>query len=368
MSFAQPAPDRRAIAQLLQKAAKLAEEGRLAQALTHYAAAHRLDPYDVRAATDFALARLQLGDLSADAWNLYDARFHLLKPEHQPFQLGLPLWDGRPMPGRLLIWQEQGLGDQIVSLSFLHGIAQRQPDLVVELPERLIPLARRSFPAIEFVPVATAEIARGCAAMATMASLPRYFVSAIRDIRVDRAFLGADPALREGFRAEFEAAAAGRLIVGLSWDTHGERRPGGKSPLLESWAPLLDRSDVHFINLESTSGAGDLDKRLPGRVTTPDFDRKNDLDRLAAAIAACDAVASIPNLVGHLSGALGISTRIMMREGFQHTWYWFEALDRQPFYPDCKVFRGPASVPFRQICTRLAADVGGQAQAQRRGA
>src|SRR5690606_17470147 len=45
---------------------------------------------------------------------------------------GLPRWDGAiPAPGRLLVWREQGIGDQILYAGLLPELAARGLDIVL---------------------------------------------------------------------------------------------------------------------------------------------------------------------------------------------------------------------------------------------
>lgn len=61
------------------------------------------------------------------------------------------LWDGNETNRRVLIWHEQGVGDQILFGTLLHEAIKQAPNLFVRLDERLLPLYQRSLPSVHFI-------------------------------------------------------------------------------------------------------------------------------------------------------------------------------------------------------------------------
>ena len=58
------------------------------------------------------------------------------------------------MDGTLLVWGEQGLGDQILHASMVGELTQRAAKVVLEVEPRLAPLFARSFPDVQVVALA----------------------------------------------------------------------------------------------------------------------------------------------------------------------------------------------------------------------
>ena len=50
----------------------------------------------------------------------------------------------------ILIWAEQGIGDEIMFTSILPTLSQMTEKIIIECNLRLVPLLRRSFPQIQF--------------------------------------------------------------------------------------------------------------------------------------------------------------------------------------------------------------------------
>jgi len=70
-----------------------------------------------------------------------------------------------------------------------------------------------------------------------------------------------------------------------------------------------------------------------------DIDNMNDLDGLAALIAACDLVVTVSNTTAHLAGALGKPTWVFVPYLQGRIWYWFKDQSDSPWYPQLHIKR-----------------------------
>jgi Flp pilus assembly protein TadD len=97
----------------------LLHAGDYESAIAHLKRSAELKPDNYRARFRLALTMLQYGDFRAGFWE-YEIRFHAAL-SNRKFIPDLPQWNGAPLPAgaRLLIWAEQGLGDQILFMSAL---------------------------------------------------------------------------------------------------------------------------------------------------------------------------------------------------------------------------------------------------------
>ena len=80
-----------------------------------------------------ALPDLQRGNWH-EGWKGYELRhaqnLHLFggNREHaDPFGRAIPRWDGEPTDDRVLIWTEQGFGDQFMFARFIKHVMARAP-------------------------------------------------------------------------------------------------------------------------------------------------------------------------------------------------------------------------------------------------
>ena len=104
---------------------------------------------------EYAAAFLELADGNLVAgWAAYEARWRVPGFASPAKTTNHPLWDGTPFAGRLLVWREQGVGDEIMFYRHLEAAARCCDALVVEADPRLIGFLRRSFPALTARPSA----------------------------------------------------------------------------------------------------------------------------------------------------------------------------------------------------------------------
>jgi tetratricopeptide (TPR) repeat protein len=98
----------------------LAARGNLEAEIAAYRLALAIDPEHVISRAFLGQALLLHGEIDRTAWGHYHQRLRLegYRQPPRPFR-GLPEWDGGPIPGRLLLWEDQGIGDRLFSLRFV---------------------------------------------------------------------------------------------------------------------------------------------------------------------------------------------------------------------------------------------------------
>ena len=121
-------------------------QGRYAEAMDCYDRAIALDPAYLPSYLNRAAIWLLEEDY-ARGWQEYERRLANaeLAPLHQRF--GQPTWDGAPLAGRrILVYAEQGLGDEILFASCLPEVIDQAGHCIIDCDPRLAGLFRRSFP------------------------------------------------------------------------------------------------------------------------------------------------------------------------------------------------------------------------------
>jgi ADP-heptose:LPS heptosyltransferase len=153
--------------------------------------------------------------------------------------------------------------------------------------------------------------------------------------------LKPDPAAVARWRERFTALGPG-LKIGISWragDKPKERRL--RSTRLEQWLPLLKASPCQFINLQHGDCTAEIDEmRRQSDIAVHhwrDADNRNDVDGLAARIAALDLVVSVGNANVHLAGALGIPAWSLLPA--HGGWRWLAGRSDTLWYGSVRLFR-----------------------------
>ena len=89
-------------------------------------------------------------------------------------------------------------------------------------------------------------------------------------------------------------------------------------------------------------------------IQPPNFDPFNDIESLVAAIAACDGVVTIPSVVAHFCGALGVPCVVLSASSRARPWYWEGEGDGCPWYSNVRVWRGVSRTELPQRLENLS--------------
>jgi hypothetical protein len=245
----------------------------------------------------------------------------------------------------LLVWSEQGVGDQIMFAFLFPDLLEQGADCVIEADRRLEPLFRRSFPKTRFLArksVDAEDVDRlNIDYQAFMGSLCRWLRPDLASFPARRSFLRTDPArvalLRDRYRRRF----GDRLIVGISWmGGTGVVRRVRSIPLME-WSAILSQPGVGWVSLQYGDHTEELAaaRNALGVDVFLDqaIDPLQDLDAFAAQTAAMDLVISIDNSTVHMAGALDVPVWIMLPK--VPDWRWLLERSHSQWYPSARLFR-----------------------------
>jgi tetratricopeptide (TPR) repeat protein len=281
----------------------------------------------------------------------------------RPYQL--PTWSGQELlEQKLLIWGEQGLGDEIRTAGMIPDLLERRAKVILECEPRLAPLFQRSFPEVHIVAKSdppspdTNDSKIGWQTPAD--SLTKILRPTLDQFPRRASYLKADPVLVKNFRDVLRGADR-KLVVGLSWNSKNAQFGHGKSTSLVDWAPTLKLKGLKFVDLQYGDTADDrasVEKTLGVPIThIPDLDLKNDIDGLAALISACDLVITVSNTTAHLAGALGKPTWVILPTGYFQLWFWFSNRTDSPWYPSVTLYRQKQLGDWTPVLRRIAADL-----------
>lgn len=301
--------------------------------------AQAMDPNNADIPWTLSLMNLQMGNFQ-EGWKTFDMRWQSKKFDSPRLKTQQPQWKPHSGYKDLLVWSEQGVGDQILYCSLLESLKILVPTLTVMMDARLIPLFKRSFKDIEFIPqnAFVSEID----SQIPMGSIAKELVSDMEEIPLlrERAFLKASPERTESLRNGFNLKEGERLI-GLSWASGAPRIGNHKSVPLEQLLPLLKVPNTRWVSLQYGDHYEEmfaLAKEHGVMIEiAPEVDNTLDLDGLASLIDACDCVVTVSNVTGHLAGSLGKKTFLL---DSNKLWYWGNCSGRTNlWYPSVRTYR-----------------------------
>jgi hypothetical protein len=262
-----------------------------------------------------------------------------------------PRWDGSEVES-LVIYGEQGIGDEIMYASIVPDAMQRAKSVVIECDARLEGLFRRSFPDCEVHGTRRAEApwaqGRAFSARSAIASLASHFRPTPESCP-QTPYLKADPERRLQWRALFDSWK--KPVIGLAWSggraaTQARERHVG----LEAFRGFIERTDAVFVSLEYKDVREEIAKsglpvrHIPRAVQSPDY------DDTAAFVAELDRIIGPPTAVHHLAGALGKPSTILV----PNRTMWNTAYgDKRPWYADHVYHRQKAGESWADCIARL---------------
>lgn len=280
-----------------------------------------------------------------------------LKPEIRIIRQGLPEeWDGEPCrDGQgLLICHEQGIGDEIRFASCVPDIQKRFGGPVfLESDKRLIALFARSFPGVAVVEKVqrsdtnppTAEYQplieeHGIGRYMMLADLQSVVRPSLEAFPAEAGYLAPNAAEIRHWRDRFRTTGSWPA-VGISWRS-GMRRAGARHnyPELKDIVPFLEAADFLPVCLQydaSVSETAAIQAASGQQLYIPSgIDQREELDRVAAMIAALDLVISPNTSVLMMAGAVGTPSIGLHSECAAN----FFGAKRDPWFPgECSLVK-----------------------------
>ena len=265
-----------------------------------------------------SFSHLSTGRLE-EGWRRYDYGF-------LPTDLGsrtpkrhfqVPQWRGEPLGDkRLLIWGEQGLGDELWFFGLLNEALEHCHHVIVDCEPRLVSLMTRSFPNVKV------RASNSIPAMLTgsqdfdlhipVGSLMGLFRNNITDLKNFKPYLKANPDIIADFSERLNSFKDKKL-VGLCWRSGKLSANRNLSYLsIDDLSELLELNDCIFVNLQYGDCEDEL-QRIESKIGVKilrwdDVDLKNNQEQLAALISCLNVVVTAGTAVLGLSMALGTKT------------------------------------------------------------
>ena len=340
----------------------LEDLGQGSQAMRWFQRVLERNPDDANAKWNRVLSWLLAGDY-ARGWPGYELRWDLKRTETRPFTL--PRWDGSALNGRtLLVYAEQGLGDEIMMASCLPDLAGLDGKIIVECDRRLQKLFARSFPWASVHGGLRDEETDWLAPLAPVhcqvpiASLPLRLRRCEADFPRHEGYLKADQARVAHWRGRLQTLGKG-LKIGLSWQGGTVRtRRILRSIALEQLRPLIELDNAQFVSLQYGAAKRDVagfNER--GEVCIHEFSEAlADYDETAALVSALDMVVSIQTAIIHLAGSLGTPAWVMVP--FSPEWRYRRDVDTMPWYPCVRLFRQQQPMRWEKVIGQVREGLG----------
>jgi Flp pilus assembly protein TadD len=332
----------------------------------------------------YPLAELNLSRLLlaqgrfAEGWRLHEARHHPALHDNgiPPPEGDIPVWRGESLAGKaLLIWPEQGFGDQIQFCRYVPWLKQQGAARVTLVCQRPLAALFGTLPGVDAVVAADVvdNVFRAPGAdlgehdfWTFPLSLPRLAGTDLTTLpAAPIPYLRPAPALSAAWSAHWQTAesndhGARALRVGVVWrgnpkhDNDADR----SLPGLATLAPLWSVPGVRFASLQAGRSASDA----------PVLDwggELRDFADTAAAVSALDLLVCVDTSIAHLAGALGRPCWVLLPQ-HRTDWRWLRGRADSPWYPvGMRLFRQPARGAWAPVVDDLRAALQQRVQERR---
>jgi tetratricopeptide (TPR) repeat protein len=348
--------------------------GKPGDAIRAYDQVLKLLPDSAETRFNRSLSLLLLGKFE-EGWKQYEWRFRGVdKPSTSSAKWQPHRWDGSRFTGqRLLVVDEQGIGDTFQFIRYLPMVKQRGGMVGFETIKPLIDLFknlkgidelwhRASFPTKTskfdlFVP---------------LMSLPGNFNTVLKTIPADVPYIYPDATKVRHWEKRLQK---GPFKVGIVWagkasDAYRQNRLPGldhvslewtgqpasrfandRSTCLMDFLPLTKIPGIQLYGLQKGAAEKQV-KEFSHRIDLISLGEElDDFGDTAAVIANMDLVISVDTAVAHLAGAMAKPVWILIP--FVADWRWLLDRDDSPWYPTARLFRQKAPNDWGPVLQRV---------------
>lgn len=275
-----------------------------------------LAPLYWRARDNLGLLLLADGRLE-EGFALYEGRFTRPERRVEKPALSFPEWTGGPVRS-LLVWPEQGLGDQMLHARWIVALAEQGVDVTLVCPPPLVRLFN-ALPARIIAQSGEVHVARH-EAWTMIGSLP-FRCGAGRAALPDAPYLHPGPWTRRGG-------------VGVCW--RGD--------------PKYPANAERSLSLEATERLLRL-----GRSLLPEDTGVGDFLETAEIIAGLDLVITVDTSIANLAGAMGKACWVLLAQPCDWRWGWRG--EQTPWYPSVRLFRQEVPGNWSGVMDRVEAEL-----------
>jgi hypothetical protein len=264
------------------------------------------------------------------------------------------VWNGENLSGKtILVWGEQGIGDQIMFSTCLRDIIQQAGLVIIGTDDRLVPLFERSFPkaAVRGVARYTAngetriqdfEWLEGYPPVdffVLQGSLARFFRPSIASFPSTSNRLLGDPQRVKHWGRKLAELGPGKKI-GICWRSHLVERQSRYYPALPLWQPLFNIKDAHFISMQAGVAPEEIqmikDNFGVDITIFSEIDFIENIDDTAALCGALDSVVTTMVSLQWLAAAVGTPVWSIAR-GLRESEWCMLGQEHYPWFPELNV-------------------------------
>ena len=283
-----------------------------------------------------AITQLKMGDF-ANGWKNYEHRWGTTNLPTPKREFKQPCWNGIDSLKNktILIYGEQGLGDNIHFVRYFNLIKSQAKKAILQVDERLVHLFKESnfsndiFSNNEKLP----KFDIHC----PLLSLPFRFSTTLKNIPSSDKYLFPNEDRIIRWKKTFESQY---LNIGINWQaTPNPYFDRGRSFKLKYFNDISSIDNIKLYSLQKINGLSQISEiSNQFKLNIIDnFDEEAPFVDTAAIIENLDLVITCDTSIAHLSGAIGKKTFLLLQKNSE--WRWMQDIDYSPWYNSIKIYR-----------------------------
>ena len=326
--------------------------GNYEKAISNYQKAISLNPNNHEAFFNLSHIQLSLNNFQ-EGWLNYEHRWGTKKFAYKKLDIKKPLWNSKLGYERVLIWAEQGIGEQILFSSIIPELKSKFKKILIAVNDKLVPLFQERFAGIEVCPISKKINENDFDFHLPIGSLGRYF-------RSDRKSF-SENVIQNSNRRPTNIKNK-KFKCAISWVSSNNEFEKNKSIKLNDLVDILYIKEFEFFNVQYTDVQKEVDSFFNNHNILindiGDIDPYNDLLNLNKFLISCDFLITVSNTNAHLAAAAGVPTYLLLPQQKGSFWYWSnEYHDKNLWYPSVVKFQqnheGNWVEPIKKLKTYL---------------
>lgn len=307
------------------------------------------------------VSKILIGEIE-DGFNLLESRWATADFTSPKRDFRQKIWPGpyfKP-DSRLLLYMEQGMGDEIMLSWYVPLLRRDTARLLVECDERLVELFSRTYEGVEFVPRSRgghpATRDPGLQYKIPSFHVPQYYAPEVKFLIRDNwdwaqnrgsrfpSRLAIRPDRLEHWRTWLDDRFPGRRRIGVSWRSKVRNRTRDTQYLSIQQVASAIPPGCAVVNLQYSSTPEEMAEfeALGQRfgfdfVTPPDVDLTNDLEDVLAILQVADAAVTPLISLAWMSGAVGCPAFVFRSAAEMVMWHQL-GTPFIPWAPSLRVF------------------------------
>jgi hypothetical protein len=273
-------------------------------------------------------------------------------------------WQGESIIGKsLLIWCEQGLGDEIQFCRYVSVLKSQGAGHITWVCKNSLKALLETLDAVDCVLTPDAVIIAPHDYWTFALSIPLHCNTTLDNIPANVPYLYANSEQVKIIASDLIPIT--NLKVGICWKGNSSHKNDiNRSPGITAFKSLFEMPGIKFFTLQPDTREEFICAAGSSAVDIGHEIDQSSFNEAAALIMNLDLVISCDTSICHLAGALGKPVWVVLP--FRPDWRWLKDREDSPWYPNTRLFRqsqrGNWNEVFQRVENRLKEVIAGKAK------